>query len=125
MIHHVSLGTNDVDRARRFYDPIMELLGMRRIRADEWGIHYGTGEILFSLLKPANEGRATPGNGTHVAFIAIDRSMVDRFHALAIEGGGRSNGAPGIRSEYDAHYYAAFVEDPDGNRIEALSWAAA
>lgn len=125
MIHHVSLGTDDVDRARIFYDPLMELLGLRRIKADEWGVHYGTGDILFSLLRPADGGRASPGNGAHVAFIALDRAMVDRFHALALEGGGRSNGAPGTRPEYDPNYYAAFVHDPDGNAIEALSWAAA
>jgi catechol 2,3-dioxygenase-like lactoylglutathione lyase family enzyme len=124
MINHVSLGTNDIERARRFYDPIFALLGLRPLLVDETGAHYGTGEILFSLVAPTNGQPASAGNGTHVAFQARNRKMVDEFHALALRNGGKSDGAPAIRPEYDAHYYGAFVLDPDGNKIEAVSYSA-
>ncbi|MBM0105771.1 VOC family protein [Steroidobacter sp. S1-65] len=124
MIHHVSLGTNDVLRARRFYDPIFALLGFRMLKCDDTGVHYGTGDILFSLVVPTDKQPASAGNGAHIAFQARDRKMVDDFHAIALKHGGRSDGAPGIRPEYDAHYYGAFVLDPDGNKIEAVTYTA-
>ena len=124
MINHVSLGTNDIERARRFYDAIFALLGMRQLKVDDTGAHYGTGEILFSLVKPTNNQPATAGNGTHVAFPVHSRKMVDEFHAIALRSGGRSDGAPGIRPEYDKNYYGAFVLDPDGNKVEAVTHAA-
>jgi catechol 2,3-dioxygenase-like lactoylglutathione lyase family enzyme len=123
MIHHVSLGTADAVRAKAFYDPLMALLGLRGMMHDDEGVHYGTGEILFSLLIP-EEGSASAGNGAHVAFIARDRAMVDEFHRLALAGGGTSDGGPGTRPRYDANYYAAFVRDPDGNKIEAVTFSA-
>jgi catechol 2,3-dioxygenase-like lactoylglutathione lyase family enzyme len=124
MINHVTLGTNNVERARQFYDAVFALLGFRLLKCDETGAHYGTGEILFSLVVPTNKQAASAGNGTHIAFQARSRKMVDEFHAVALKHGGRSDGAPGIRPEYDAHYYGAFVFDPDGNKIEALSYSA-
>ena len=124
MIHHVSLGTNDAARARGFYDPVLDLLGLRLIKTDETGVHYGTGDILFSLVVPTNARPASAGNGVHIAFMARDRRMVDAFHELALRNGGRSDGAPGIRREYDENYYAAFVFDPDGNKIEAVTLCA-
>ena len=72
MIHHVSLGADDIARAQQFYDPLMRLVGFRRIKLDSWGVHYGTGDILFSLLRPDDGGAATAGNGVHVAFAAGD-----------------------------------------------------
>jgi catechol 2,3-dioxygenase-like lactoylglutathione lyase family enzyme len=124
MIHHVSLGTNDAARARGFYDPVLDLLGLRLIKTDETGVHYGTGDILFSLVVPTNARPASAGNGVHIALMARDRRMVDAFHELALRNGGRSDGAPGIRREYDENYYAAFVFDPDGNKIEAVTLCA-
>src|ERR1700754_2467594 len=124
MIHHVSLGTNDVARARTFYDPIMTLLGLRLLHADEQSADYGTGDILFSLERPVNGAPASVGNGVHVAFAAGSRAMVQEFHRLALELGGTSDGAPGVRPIYDAHYYGAFVRDLDGNKIEAVTYSA-
>jgi catechol 2,3-dioxygenase-like lactoylglutathione lyase family enzyme len=123
MIHHVSLGTNDAVRARGFYDPVLDLLGLRLIKSDETGVHYGTGDIMFSLVVPTNARPAIAGNGTHIAFQARDRATVNEFHALALRNGGYSDGAPGIRLEYDANYYAAFVLNPDGNKIEAVTFS--
>jgi catechol 2,3-dioxygenase-like lactoylglutathione lyase family enzyme len=121
MIHHVSFGTNDVQRARHFYDPLMELMGLRRLKVDDGGVHYGTGEILFSLVTTVNGKAASAGNGAHVAFQARDRAMVKRFHELAMANGGTSDGEPGLRPNYDANYFGAFVLDPDGNKIEAVT----
>jgi catechol 2,3-dioxygenase-like lactoylglutathione lyase family enzyme len=124
MIHHVSLGTNDVLRSRAFYDPIMSLLGFRLIKSNDRSAHYGVAEIVFSLVQPLDGHAATPGNGVHVALPARTREMVDRFHTLGLANGGNSDGAPGLRPEYDAHYYGAFILDPDGNKIEAVTLAA-
>jgi catechol 2,3-dioxygenase-like lactoylglutathione lyase family enzyme len=124
MIHHVSLGTSDVERARRFYDPVMELLGLRMLECEHNGVHYGTGNTFFSLVVPTNGEVACGGNGTHIAFAARDRTMVEKFHTIALSHGGRSDGEPGIRPEYGANYFGAFVFDPDGNKIEAVTHSA-
>lgn len=117
MLHHVSVGTNDLGRARAFYDPIMTLLGMRLILSDERSLNYGTGDILFSIETPVDGRPASPGNGVHVAFPARDRGMARDFHRTALAHGGTDDGAPGLRIEYDANYYGAFVRDPDGNKM--------
>jgi len=121
VIHHISLGTNDVGRARAFYDPVLAVIGFRLIRQDEDAVHYGTGEILFSLVTPVDGRPASPGNGVHVAFAVGERAMVQDFHRTALTHGGSEDGAPGLRPEYNANYYAAFVRDPDGNKIEAVT----
>jgi catechol 2,3-dioxygenase-like lactoylglutathione lyase family enzyme len=124
VIHHVSVGTNDLARARAFYDPLMALLGLRLVVADDSAADYGTGDVLFSIETPVDARPATPGNGVHVAFQACDRAMVREFHALGLAHGGSSAGPPGVRVEYDANYYGAFLLDPDGNKIEAVTFAA-
>ena len=124
MIHHVSFGTNDIEKARAFYDPVLAVLGLRRLKQDDSGIHYGTGDILFSLVTPVDGQAASPGNGAHVAFQARDQSMVREFHRTALLHGGSEDGAPGLRPEYNANYYGAFVRDPDGNKIEAVTHSA-
>jgi catechol 2,3-dioxygenase-like lactoylglutathione lyase family enzyme len=123
MIHHVSLGTNDLQRARAFYDAVMPILGLRFIKQSDRIIAYGLTDVLFSLERPADGGPATPGNGTHVAFRAGHPKTVRAFHEAGLAHGGKDAGAPGIRPEYDAHYYAAFLHDPDGNKIEAVTFA--
>jgi catechol 2,3-dioxygenase-like lactoylglutathione lyase family enzyme len=83
MIHHVTFGTNDVERARHFYDPLMDLLGLRRLKTNDGGVHYGTGQILFSVVTTTNGRPATAGNGTHVAFQARDHEMVRKRARVA------------------------------------------
>jgi catechol 2,3-dioxygenase-like lactoylglutathione lyase family enzyme len=122
MIHHVSVGTNDIHRARIFYDAIFAVLGLRLIEAKDRALLYGTGEILFSVENPLNGKPAAPGNGIHVAFAARDRGMVAAFHSAGLVHGGSDDGAPGLR-KYDPHYYAAFLRDPDGNKIEAVTFS--
>lgn len=124
MIHHLSLGTNDAARARRFYDPVLAVLGLRLLADREGSLDHGVSRFLFSLEKPTNGESATAGNGVHIAFEAADRAMVDRFHRTALAHGGVDAGPPGLRPEYDPNYYGAFVLDPDGNKIEAVTFTA-
>ncbi|MGH6611244.1 MAG: VOC family protein [Burkholderiaceae bacterium] len=124
MIHHVSVGTNDIAAARAFYDAVMSALGLRVLNEDNESVDYGTSDIFFSIETPVNGEMASPGNGVHVAFKVLDRAMVRKFYELAIANGGKDAGAPGLRPEYDAHYYGAFVCDPDGNKIEAVTLTA-
>jgi catechol 2,3-dioxygenase-like lactoylglutathione lyase family enzyme len=124
MIHHVSVGTNDVESARKFYDPVMKALGFRRMKQSDRDLDYGVGAIIFSVTKPLNGQPATPGNGSHIAFTVDDRAMVEEFYRLALENGGSEDGAPGPRPEYDDNYFGAFVFDPDGNKIEAVTYSA-
>ena len=124
MLSHVSLGTNDADRAAAFYDPVLAVLGIRRLGARDGSLDYGTSTMFFSLEKPTDGEPASTGNGVHIAFMAEGREMVDAFYRTALANGGTDAGPPGLRPEYDAHYYGAFVRDPDGNKIEAVSFAA-
>lgn len=119
----MSLGTTDLNRAKAFYDPVMQVLGLRRTLEVDEAVGYGAGITVFSLNLPADGGPATAGNGVHVAFEVEKRSAVDAFFNAAMAHGGTADGRPGLRPEYDQHYYAAFVRDPDGNKIEALTFA--
>ena len=102
----------------------MTLLGLRLIKADDKSADYGTGDVMFSLETPVDGRPASPGNGVHVAFIARDRAMVQAFYESGLAHGGTSDGEPGTRPEYDENYYAAFLRDPDGNKVEAVTFAA-
>jgi catechol 2,3-dioxygenase-like lactoylglutathione lyase family enzyme len=124
MIHHVSIGTNDMPRARAFYDAVMGVLGLRLLKAADHAAHYGVGEIIFSIMRPLNGKPASAGNGVHIAFPVRTRAMVGEFYRAGLQHGGTSDGAPGLRPEYDVNYYGAFVCDPDGNKIEAVTLAA-
>jgi catechol 2,3-dioxygenase-like lactoylglutathione lyase family enzyme len=120
-IGHVSVGVNDLAAARAFYDPLLEILGLRLRQADDKSADYGTDRLVFSLESPLNGQKATPGNGVHIAFEAPDRETVDAFYARALRLGGHDAGAPGLRPQYSPHYYGAFVLDRDGNKIEAVT----
>ena len=121
MIHHVSLGTNDVARSRAFYDAVLSVLGLRLLKASDGSADYGVSTVLFSLETPVDGKPASAGNGVHIAFAASGRSAVDEFHQVALQHGGIDAGPPGLRPEYDPNYYGAFVLDPDGNKIEAVT----
>jgi catechol 2,3-dioxygenase-like lactoylglutathione lyase family enzyme len=123
MLHHVSLGTNDLARAREFYDAVLAVVGLRFLDAS-FGLNYGTGSFLVSIVKPVDDQPATPGNGVHLAFCAGSRIMVNEFHRVALDHGGSSDGAPGPRPHYNPNYYGAFVRDPDGNKLEAVTYSA-
>jgi catechol 2,3-dioxygenase-like lactoylglutathione lyase family enzyme len=118
---HLSIGVSDLDRSVAFYDAALAPLGLVRLfrspRAAGYGPEGFAGEAPFALVAAAEVG---PMRGLHVAFIATTRAAVDAFHAAALAHAGTDDGAPGIRSHYDPGYYAAFVRDPDGHRLEAV-----
>ncbi|WP_439625696.1 VOC family protein [Shinella sp.] len=127
MIHHLSLGVSDIVRAAAFYDAALAPLGYGRVWSDirpgEAGQAAGYGPPGGGdklALKEHGDAALAPGAGFHVAFAAPDRQAVDAFHQAALAAGGRDNGAPGLRPDYGPSYYAAFVVDPDGHRIEAV-----
>ena len=121
MIHHVSLGVSDLERAAAFYDAVLTPLGYRRtLEVAGLAIAYGEQHPEFWIGGPLDESRpASAGNGAHVAFATPSPEAVDRFHATALEHGAENDGAPGPRPQYGPDYYGAFVRDPDGNKIEA------
>jgi catechol 2,3-dioxygenase-like lactoylglutathione lyase family enzyme len=120
MIGHLSFGVRDLARATAFYDSVMAALGVVRVWSNALSVGYGApGENEKFALKQ-RDGAAPPGAGFHLAFDAPDRAAVDRFHAAAVAHGGTDDGPPGPRPQYSPTYYAAFVIDPDGYRIEVV-----
>jgi len=120
ILSHVSLGTNRFEQAAVFYDAVLETIGCRRVLDFPGGIGYGKVFPEFWIQHPIDGKPASCGNGTHVSFIAASTSEVDAFHAAALAHGGTDDGAPGPRPEYSPTYYACFVRDPDGHKIEAM-----
>ena len=122
MLHHLSFGVSDLMRSATFYDAVLSTLGYSRVWTDATAVGYGSsggGDKFAIRLEP--EGETTvPGPKSHLAFAAPSRESVDRFHAVALKNGGRDNGLPELCPDYGEHYYAAFVIDPDGYRIEAV-----
>ena len=121
MFTHISIGVSDVDRSKRFYDAALEPLGYKCLRAARSMLGYGYGRDTIALWVVSAE-RPVPADeksGLHFCFTAPTTDAVDAFHAAALLAGGRDNGAPGLRPIYGPDYYAAFIIDPDGYRIEA------
>ncbi len=124
MLDHVSIGVKDIEASKRFYDATLKPLGYVSKYAKGTDAGYGKDAIqlwLGQTDKPVKEDMAS---GLHFCFVAPTRKSVDDFHAAGLKAGGRDNGKPGIRPNYGPTYYAAFVIDPDGYRIEAHCSAA-
>lgn len=124
-LSHITLGTNDRARAAAFYDAVLGTLGFRRLpRPPEKAPGYDrNGEMPTIYLYTPEDGRpATWGNGTHVAFLADSRDQVHAFHEQALSHGGMDEGMPGLRPHYGPNYYAAYVRDPDGNKLQAVCY---
>ena len=121
MLHHISLPVVDLARSKAFYDATLGALGYVRVWEDEIAVGYGLpgGGDRFAI-KLRHEKRNPPGDGFHVAFAAPSRSSVDLFWDAAMQHGGKDNGRAGFHPEYGPSYYAAYVFDPDGYRIEAV-----
>jgi catechol 2,3-dioxygenase-like lactoylglutathione lyase family enzyme len=123
MLDHVSLGVREIERSRRFYDAVLRPLGLVRTldfehRGSDYGAMAGQFGVEFTITAEARG--VAPAPGMHLCFRARDREAVRAFHAAALATGGRDEGEPGPRTQYHRNYYAAFVLDPDGNRIEAV-----
>jgi catechol 2,3-dioxygenase-like lactoylglutathione lyase family enzyme len=120
MIGHLSFGVSDLDRSTAFYDAIMAALGFGRVWTSPNGVGYGLESDMDKLALLPRPDASPPGPGFHLAFDAPDRDSVDAFHAAALAAGGSCDGPPGPRPHYGETYYAAFVIDPDGYRLEAV-----
>jgi catechol 2,3-dioxygenase-like lactoylglutathione lyase family enzyme len=120
VISHVSLGTNDYPRAKAFYDAVLATLQIRCVMDFPGAAGYGRAFPEFWVQTPHDGGRAGVGNGVHVAFLANSVEEVHAFHAQALALGATDDGAPGPRPDYRSDYYAAFVRDLDGHKIEAM-----
>ena len=125
MIGYVTLGTNDLERAARFYDPLAAEMGVGRMMVFGTFIAWGKPEGApgIAATKPFDGKEATVGNGTMVAIEARDRDQVKRLYDIALANGGSSEGEPGPRGEPDENgmvFYAAYFRDPDGNKLNAF-----
>jgi len=130
MFTYVCLGTNDLRRAAAFYDAVLAPLGLARCATpgedDEgwigWGTYEDAGavEVALWLCAPYDGRPASAGNGTMVALKAPSWRAVREFHAEALRLGGTSEGEPGLRPQYNPDFYAAYVRDPDGNKLAAV-----
>lgn len=122
MFSHICIGVSDFPRALRFYQPLMDLLGveLRFLDADKpWAAWQSSPEPrpLLLISTPYDGAAHHPGNGQMVALLAQTRAQVDQSHRLALARGGCCEGAPGLRPQYHPDYYGAYFRDPDGNKL--------
>jgi len=116
MFDHVVFGVRDYAASKAFYLQALAPLGVELVQENSLGIEMsGDGKTSLCLF----QAQEKPAH-LHIAFVAKDRATVDAFHRAAVAAGGRDNGGPGLRPQYHAHYYAAFIIDPDGHNIEAV-----
>ncbi|WP_312793736.1 VOC family protein [Tianweitania sp.] len=120
MFSHTTVGTADVETARRFYEPWLRVLGLEIKFADANWLGWkspSSDRPLFLVTRPYDGQPVSTGNGQMIAFLAERRSDVDRCHGLAIEHAGRCEGKPGLRPAYHPNYYGAYFRDLDGNKL--------
>ena len=124
MIDHISIGVSDLARSASFYELTLAPLGLVRLIERPATVGFGKAYPEFWINLRASMARVPSDTGSHVCLRAKSTAEVDAFHAAALEAGGVSDGAPGLRPHDRVRYYAAFVLDPDGNRIEAVTFPA-
>ena len=124
MIDHVSVGVRDLERAARFYESALAPLGLSRLVTRPATVGFGKSYPEFWINFRADMARVQRDSDVHICLRAKSTSEVDAFHAAALNAGGSSDGAPGLRPHDRVRYYAAFIVDPDGNRIEAVTFPA-
>lgn len=121
MINHVSIGVRSLAKAKAFYDAALAAIGYRCLSEDATSLGYGGDSAAFWVLQAEHPVAANSKSGLHICFDAANRDGVKKFHAAGLAHGGQDNGKPGLRTDYGADYFAAFLVDPDGYRIEAYS----
>ena len=123
MIDHISIAVSDLTKADAFYSAVLAALGFAKMR--EWpgaAIGFGKKHPEFWINQRETMARVAADSGVHICLRAPAAAAVDAFHAAALKAGGTSDGPPGLRPHYNEGYYAAFIRDPDGNRIEAVTF---
>lgn len=123
-LSHVSLGTNQFERAAAFYDAVLAPLGIHRVLdlSEHRAIAYGRAFPEFWIQAPHDGQAAQTANGVHIAFLAENNAQVDAFYAATLAQGATPDGVPGQRPHYGEAYYGCFVRDLDGHKIEAMAW---
>ena len=122
MIDHVSIAVRDLAASARFYEAVLATLGYAKLANRPATIGFGKKYPEFWLNERYHRTPVDPDSGTHICLRARDMDAVQAFHAAAIQAGGTSDGEPGPRAGQIGGYYAAFVRDPEGNRIEAATF---
>lgn len=122
MIDHVSVAVSDLEAATRFYEIVLGTLGISKLEGRPATVGFGKAYPEFWINLRAEMTPLAPTSGSHICFRARTTELVDAFHAAALSAGGSSDGAPGLRPHHGDGYYAAFIRDADGNRIEAVSF---
>ena len=119
MLDHISIGVRDSTISKRFYDAALRPLGYSCLSQSPGSLGYGAETVQLWVQDAGRPVPADNESGLHFCFAAPTRASVDAFHAAALREGGKDNGPPGLRAAYGDNYYAAFVIDPDGYRLEA------
>jgi catechol 2,3-dioxygenase-like lactoylglutathione lyase family enzyme len=124
MIDHLSVGVSDLERSAKFYETTLAALGLSRLVTRAGTVGFGKNYPEFWINLRKGMAKVSHESGVHICFRAKTTADVDAFHDAALDSGGTSDGAPGLRPHDRVLYYAAFVVDPDGNRIEAVTFPA-
>jgi catechol 2,3-dioxygenase-like lactoylglutathione lyase family enzyme len=119
MFNHLSIGVRDLAKTKRFYDAALKPLGYSCLSDSPGALGYGSEAVVLWITPAERPVPADAKSGLHFCFDAPTRKSVDAFHTAALRAGGKDNGKPGVRADYSPDYYAAFVVDPDGYRLEA------
>ena len=122
MIDHVSVAVRDLAAATRFYEAVLGALGLTKLESRPATVGFGKTYPEFWINRRADMAEVSPASGAHVCFRARTTELIDAFHAAALQVGGASDGAPSLRPQHGEGYYAAFIRDPDGNRVEAVTF---
>ena len=122
MFDHISIGVSNLERSARFYELTLAPLGLAKVVTRPATIGFGKAYPEFWINLRAGMKPVESESGAHICLRAKSAAAVDAFHAAALKAGGRSDGAPGLRPHDRVRYYAAFIVDPDGNRIEAVTF---
>ena len=122
MIDHISIGVRDLERATRFYEGLLGAIGYAKLEVRPATVGFGKRYPEFWLNHRPAMAQVPADTGVHVCVRARDTAAVDAFHEAALAAGGSSDGAPGLRKHRTGGYYAAFVRDLDGNRVEAVTF---
>jgi len=125
MIDHVSIAVRDLEASTRFYEAVLATLGFAKLEVRPATVGFGKSYPEFWINLRATMTPVAADSGAHLCFRARTTELVDAFHAAALAASGADDGAPGLRPHHGNGYYAAFIRDPDGNRIEAVTFVKA